>query len=481
MRSSAWREVLAVAVPAGALAAAASVLGTTIHPLVPLLLVGVLAVVTLAVLRPITALYMALALAPLEAIYLDVGILVTPGQALLTLTAGAWLLKRTAAKEPIIVRSSLTAPFALGVALIPTGFLISETPFSVLKFLGLWTVLFVLIQMVLAEGDGQTVRRVMLAVAFAGAAFGIIAILTNGGQQEVAEFGRQASGRARAGFGSPNRLGEYLALAIPCQVALLLRGPSALRLPMLAFVALSSVGLALTLSRGAYIGFAGAVLLLLAWGSFRRAFAVVAPVVVIASVLGVHPPGSVIRLDVVWERVTSIKYESGLNPRRVAFKNVPEVIADHPVLGVGAGSLESVAGRYGLIVEGRPLNNAHNVFLHLPAERGLLALAAFLWLLAALARTLIYACRHSSGENQAYAFAIAAAWLSLLLSGMTDNVLEQDAIAGVAFVLMACAAVLAREAEEAPRSNAMESPGDVARVEESDERTQVSSVGAPGG
>jgi O-antigen ligase len=481
MRFSAWWEVLAVAVPVGVLAAAASVLGATISPLVPLLLVGLLAVVTLAVLRPMTALYMALALAPLEAIYLNIGILITPGEGLLTLTAGAWLLKRTAAKQPIIVRSSLTAPFALGLALIPTGFLVAETPFNVLKFFALWTVFFVLVQMVLAEGDRQTVRRVMMAVAFSGAAFGVIAILTNGGQQEVAEFGRQATGRARAGFGSPNRLGEYLALAVPCQVALLLRGPPALRLPMLASVALSSVGLALTLSRGAFIGFAGAVLLLLAWGSFRRAFAVVAPVVLIAALLGVHPPGSVIRLDVVWERVTSIKYEKGLNPRRVAFQNVPKVIADHPLLGVGAGSLESVAGRYGLIVEGRPLNNAHNVFLHITAERGLLALAVFLWLLAALARTLIYACRHSSGENQAYAFAIAAAWLSLLLSGMTDNVLEQDAIAGTAFVLMACAAVLAREAERAPRSKAIESTGEAAR-EESDERRQVGPlVGAPGG
>jgi O-antigen ligase len=473
MRASAFWEVAAVAVPIGVLAAAASVFGTSIHPLVPLLVVGLLALGALALWRPLFALYLALALAPLEAIYLNVGVLITPGQALLTLTAAAWVVKRTGARQPIIVRSSLTAPFAVTLALIPAGFLISETPFNVLKFLALWTVLFLLVQLVLAEGDTGTVRRVMIAVALAGAAFGVVAILTNGGQQEVAEFGRQASGRARAGFGSPNRLGEYLALAIPCQIALFLMGPRNLRWPAALSIAVSGTGLALTLSRGAYIGFAGALLLLLVWRPFRRAFAIVVPLVVIASLLGIHPPGSVISPEVVWERVTSIQYESGLNPRRVAFENVPELIRDHPLLGVGAGSLESVAGRYGLIVEGFPLNNAHNVYLHIPAERGLPSLAVFIWLLAALATLLLYACRHGSAENRAYAFAIAAAWLSLLLSGMTDNVLEQDAILAVAFVLMACAAVLAREAQSTSRPSAAGPAPEGGEDEESDSRKEV--------
>jgi O-antigen ligase len=450
LRLIGWREALAVAVPVGLLAAGAALLGTLVHPLIPLLLVPALALGVLAVLRPILTLYVALALTPLEALYLNIGVLITPGEALLTLTAVAWLLKRAAAKQPIIIRSSLTAPFVAGLVLVPTGFLISETPFAVFKFLALWTVFFLLVQMVLAEGDQRTIRRVVIAVAVAGAAFGAIAIATNGGQQEVSEFGRQATGRARAGFGSPNRLGEFLAMAIPCQIALIFRGPPKLRWPMLLAVAMSTAGLAMTLSRGALVGIAGAFLLLLAWRSFRRAFLIVAPIVLVATVMGLHPPGRVISLDVVFERVTSIRYESGLNPRRVAYRNVPDVVADHPLLGVGAGSLESVAGRYGLIVERLPLNNAHNVFLHIAAERGLISLAVFLWLLFAIARVLFQACRFSTGENQAYAFAIAAAWLSLMLEGMVDNVLEQDAIAGTALVLAACGAVLAREAAPAP-------------------------------
>jgi O-antigen ligase len=445
--TSLWATV-GLAVSAGVLAAAVSIAGGAINPLLPIAVAVLLGLSVLAIVRPFATFYLGLGATPLEAASLDVGALgLTPAEGLLVLTAMGWLLKRSVAGQAVIVRSPITAPFAFGLAIMALGLLVSETPLNVAKVLGLWTVFFVLVQMVLAEGDPRVVRRVILAVALAGAAFGAVAIATNGGQ-EVSEFGRTASGRARAGFGSPNRLGEYLAMALPCQVALLLMGPRYLRLPMIACIGLSSVGLALTLSRGAIAGIAGAFLLLLLWRPFRRAFVVTAAVLLAVSVVGLNPFGRAIKLDVLAERVTSIRYEAGLNPRRVALQNSPAVMVDHPLVGVGAGSLESVAPEYGLVLEGAPMQNAHNMFLHVGAERGLLGLAAFIWLLAAFGRSLLHACRRSSGENLAYAFAIAAVWLSLLIEGAADSVLQQNAIAVAAFLFMACAVVLERAADQ---------------------------------
>ena len=459
-RAGAWREPLAVAIPVGILAGLATILGTGIHPLLPFLLVIVLAAAALAVLRPMTALYVGLASMPLEAASLNLGALgVTPSEGMLTLTAVAWLLKRSASRETVLVNSPLTAPFALGLAIMAAGFLVSETPFQVVKVLAIWTVFFVLVQMVIAEGNPGAVRRVMIAVAFSGAAFGAVAVATGGGQ-ELTEFGRVAEGRARVGFGSPNTLGEYLALAIPCQIAVLLRGPSALRLPMVLSIGLTSVGLGLTLSRGALIGIAGAMLVLLAWKPFRRVAVVAGATLLAATVIGFNPIASVLRVDVLVERVTSIQYEAQLNPRRVALQNSPNVIADHPLFGVGAGSLASVAPEYKLILQGAPMDNAHNMLLHVGAERGLLGLGAFIWLLAAFGRSAVNACRRSVGENQAYAFAIAASWLSLLLAGLADAVLLVNAVAATAFVLMACAVVLDREADRAERADPKEGTDD---------------------
>jgi len=59
---------------------------------------------------------------------------------------------------------------------------------------------------------------------------------------------------------------------------------------------------------------------------------------------------------------------------------------DNPILGVGAGNFSEVAPQY---MEGRTYSHAHNLFIHIALELGLLGIFAVLWFVYELGKRLI--------------------------------------------------------------------------------------------
>ena len=63
-----------------------------------------------------------------------------------------------------------------------------------------------------------------------------------------------------------------------------------------------------------------------------------------------------------------------------------EMFKDNPILGVGAGNFSEAAPQY---MEGRTYSHAHNLFIHIALELGLLGIFAVLWFVYELGRRLI--------------------------------------------------------------------------------------------
>jgi O-antigen ligase len=195
--------------------------------------------------------------------------------------------------------------------------------------------------------------------------------------QAVVDAGRYAAANMAV-----NELGHIfaLALAMACYLAASARRASGFWF-YTALMGVLQVGVLLTASRGAALCSAVSWLLLPLLfhrlKAYQKTAAVVFAVALVAAVLALIPPTT-------WSRLgqTTNEIESGNFSRRGHIWVVGwGVFQKHPIVGVGVGAFEaSVASQ----LEASRTKAAHNSFLAVSVEMGLVGLALFLGILACL-------------------------------------------------------------------------------------------------
>jgi putative inorganic carbon (hco3(-)) transporter len=152
----------------------------------------------------------------------------------------------------------------------------------------------------------------------------------------------------------------------------------ALRLLTVPIVLLLVATLALAQSRGAYValGVSGLVWLALRW---PRAARVVVPLVLVAALAG----GSLVGWQTIADELTTGEASSGLDQRVEIWSRALYAIQDFPFTGLGLGTFERVVAiLYPLfLIRGGTAPHAHNLFLQVAVDLGLLGLVAYLALL----------------------------------------------------------------------------------------------------
>jgi len=257
--------------------------------------------------------------------------------------------------------------------------------------------------------------------------------------------------RAYGTFRQPNPYGGYLGLVLPLAYGLLFakewalscadRGvrerptPRTRVLPIsaLGFV-LMSVALIMSWSRGAWLGFAVAFVVMNAAYSRRSAalFALACFLVASLLLLGnfrLLPEALVHRLtdflpylsifDVRGVEVTDANY--ALVERMAHWQAAWGMFSDHPWLGVGIGNYEPVYPAYALPGWEEPLGHAHNYYLNIAAEAGLAGLSAYLLLLGTAFREAWRTVRASEGYWRGMAVGILGALTHLSVHNLFDN------------------------------------------------------------
>jgi O-antigen ligase len=139
--------------------------------------------------------------------------------------------------------------------------------------------------------------------------------------------------------------------------------------------ALTVAALAFTYSRNAWLGLVAGVVGLVA--TTRRAGLIALGLVVLGLLVAVVSPATVL------DRVRSIAdpQDSTFRDRVAMWRAGLQMIADHPVLGVGPGQVRAWYPHYRRPEAVRPsTGHLHNSPIHLAAERGLPALGVWIWL-----------------------------------------------------------------------------------------------------
>lgn len=171
------------------------------------------------------------------------------------------------------------------------------------------------------------------------------------------------------------------------------------------------LALAVSLGRNAWVGACVAVALLLALRDFR----LVALLPVAIAVLLVAAP------DSVTNRVMSMfDLRDPTNQDRVAMLEAGAgIVRDHPLTGVGPAMVPRVYEQYRPDYAVQKLNpHLHNVPMQIAAERGLPALAIWVWLMVMLSRRLARLFR--SGRERLLTATAMAATAAMLAAGLFE-------------------------------------------------------------
>jgi O-antigen ligase len=225
--------------------------------------------------------------------------------------------------------------------------------------------------------------------------------------------------RIAATFDHPASLGIYLVSVCPVVLALALRGAPRWRWPLIGLFLLATAVLLLAKVRGGFLAFAVSVPLL---GYWLRHWVPPSLTALAAAIQLLTVPPAV----KAWSASMPTIFHQLTEPGRLMYWSVAlEMINDHPIIGVGVNSFVKAYPKYeqafGQFPDIGPY--AHNQYLHLMAECGLLGFVVFLGVLvvvfSALARLL---SRRIAAPFEAVVGAgLGAALVAYLINGTLES------------------------------------------------------------
>ncbi|MDX2141052.1 MAG: O-antigen ligase family protein [Chloroflexota bacterium] len=262
--------------------------------------------------------------------------------------------------------------------------------------------------------------------------------------------------RAFGTFGQPNPFGGFMGLTLPLALAAMLAAlwsqfqhwrarrsilelvttPACTRLIFFA-VASATIAIALymSFSRGAWLGVAVAVGVMvfalprrLGHSLLLAAVALLVAGAVIAS--GRLPAGIAARLSTVTEDVFNVRDVRGvdINPENYAvierlahWQAAVNMATHYPWTGVGLGNYEIAYEDFRLINWKFPLGHAHNYYLNVLAETGIIGLVFYATFIVSILFLAWRTRRHPDPSSRLIAIGILGVWVYLCVHSLTDN------------------------------------------------------------
>ena len=144
------------------------------------------------------------------------------------------------------------------------------------------------------------------------------------------------------------------------------------------------------------------------------------------------------------EALISVPVNYAVVERLAHWQAANDMAHDRPLFGVGLGSYEAVYDDYRLVNWEAPLGHAHNLYLNMLAETGIIGLAAFLafWLLIF---TLTWRCRrHPDLFSRSIAIGLLGCWTYIAVHCLFDNLYVNNLFFHIG-VLLSVLAILYRQ------------------------------------
>lgn len=452
-----WNSPLATSLGLG-MGALAGLLLSRLSLLGSVLFAGLSILGGATLLEPLAGVGALLFLGPLWA-YLRAEVPQVPAQIaqlFFALTVAVWLARGLVHRDLRLPPSPLLLPFAifLGAVLISLWDAVELPVYGVPEFIK-WVQVLALCLIVsdcLATGAGPGRAAWLVGILLLTGLFqGLVGIyqfwLRGEGPYHFAILGG-CFYRAYGTFEQPNPYAGYLGITLALAVGVaagmleehirLRRGTTPARWLLLALVvatvAVMGVALVMSWSRGGWLGFTAAVGAMALALPRRARWGILLVVAIILAGTGLYSAG--LLPASVTARFTSfvedIRFEDvrgvGINDTNYAvierlahWQAALEMWRHHFWTGVGFGCYEPAYGDFALINWPIALGHAHNYYLNIAAESGLIGLVAYLLLWGATFWHTWRVTRYTQGWRRGLAIGMLGAWTHLAVHNFLDN------------------------------------------------------------
>ena len=372
-----------------------------------------------------------------------------------------------ATRKVAFARSKLALAILLYAGAVALSLWPAQEMLSAFKALAKW-VEFLLLYLFVASELERTDRRILVAsLLLAGTlegALGIYQFVRQVGPPGFVLFDRYM--RAYGTFLQPNPFGGYLGLLLPTAYATAItvwqdllakpsvpgtgqkRSPWLLSLGLLAIISALVMGIALIMSwsRGALLGLVGGFVMI-SLALRRRAWVAIAIaalfLVLISPLLsGIIPTDFVGRVkglaEYVGQDLTTVEITDdnfAVIERVAHWQAAWRMFTMRPWLGVGSGQYATVYPTVAVPRWQDPLGHAHNYYLNVLAEGGLVGLATYLIMLLAATITAWRAARRERGWRLGLALGGLGMLGHLLTHSLFDNLYVHEMYLLVAILL----------------------------------------------
>jgi len=401
-------------------------------------------VVGITLIQPQRALYLLCLAVPFGSLFQVSlgGIAIGVAEGLIALMMAAWIARLIAFREEATwPRLSFAVALFIGATLLS---LLNATalPFTfkeVAKWVEFLAVMFFVANVVTLEQRRGVVASLLLA-GVAQSILGGYQFLAQSGPESFALMGRFM--RAYGTFEQPNPYAGYLGLVVPLAFAL---GTSLLGrqepagsswsgwLALTSFVAISAA-IGMSWSRGAWLA-SGAAFAVINVARSRRGAIVFTTLIVLVALVGLLSSLQLLP-EAISQRLTAFLPFVGVGDvrsvqvtdenyaaveRLAHWQAALDMWRDHPWLGVGFGNYEAAYADYALPKWPVALGHAHNYYLNVASEAGLIGLIAYLTLWGVALWQTGRAVRQAKDR---YAKALALGVLGMLVHVSVHNIVD---------------------------------------------------------
>ncbi|MFA5576477.1 MAG: O-antigen ligase family protein [Tissierellaceae bacterium] len=236
--------------------------------------------------------------------------------------------------------------------------------------------------------------------------------------------------RVYSAFGNPNVYGEYLVLVLPIIFALFYTEKDKFKKVVYLLILILGFGnVFLTFSRGSMLSLAIAISILV----ILKARAYI-PALLILAVLGaVALPESIIAriLSIFTGGDTSTSY------RKSIYQASINMLRDYYVAGTGLGQFKEIYKVYSL--NAAKSFHAHNTFLMISIEMGILGIGSFFAMILSWAREIISTLKYRDDQMSFISISIFAGIVGCSIQGMVDHIWHNYDIMFMYFILLGLA------------------------------------------
>lgn len=370
------------------------------------------------------------------------------GQIAFAWTVALWIFKQIAVQRRIVLpRLSVLLPLLAFIFAASLSLLTAESVGATLNELIKWLqiALMALIAASLCQQHGVAwLLGALLMAASVQALIGVYQFTGGSGAPHLWILDYRYF-RAFGSFGQPNPFGAFMGMTLPLALSALFgalhmawRARSAWLWhsgALGAAAALIGVGLLISWSRGAWLGFGAALvtLILLTPRRFWHAFAILvscAGILALAILSNIVPNALLTRFSDFAQDLTGFQDVRGVpindanyaTVERLAHWQAALSMADEsPFFGVGFGGYEAAYARHALVNWQLALGHAHNYYLNVLAETGAVGLAAYIGMWLGLSAIGLRTLRLENVFQRSVGVGVLSAWAHIAVHSLFDK------------------------------------------------------------